>query len=110
MFMNVGYIGVESGSIPVNFSSQTFFKSSPVMHIMVNRLVPTHFKKFTDGCPVIQSFTLNDKEKKWEQSSKPAREPAADRLDWCSYTLQTQHFSKFAVGGIKQTSSSISER
>lgn len=110
MFMNIGYLGVESGTVPVNFSNSSFFKSSPAIHIIVSKLVPGPINRLSDGCPSIGLFSFNEVDKKWELSSKPVREPAFDRLNWCGYTLQTQHFSKFAVGGIKQSSSLVSER
>jgi hypothetical protein len=42
------------------------------------------------------------------QLDKPLRIQALDVDGECGYTLHTQHFSKFAVGGVKQQASSSS--
>ena len=110
MFMNIGYSGIESGTIPVNFSNPSFFKSSPAIHILVNKHIPIIVKRFSDGCPGIELFAFNEAYKRWESSTQPEREPTSDHLNWCGYVLHTPHFSKFAVGGIKQSSSLNSER
>ena len=110
MFMNVGYLGVESGTTPVNFSNPSFFKTSPVIHLLVSKHIPVIIKRLSDGCPSVELFALNEAYKRWEPSIEPDREPTLDHSDWCGYSLHTQHFSKFAVGGIKQSSSLNSER
>jgi hypothetical protein len=57
--------------------------------------------KLSDGCPNITTFFFNEYLGKWQILNKPIRDPARDTMDKCSYTIETGHFSKFAVGGIK---------
>jgi hypothetical protein len=62
--------------------------------------------KLADGCPDINLYSFNESVTTWRQLDKPQRMPALDIDDECGYALHTQHFSKFAVGGVKQQASS----
>jgi hypothetical protein len=112
LFMNIGYIG-EGGKTAakiVNFSNSKSFASSPDVNIVVSKSLDT--AKLADGCPDIKLYSFDESATKWAQLDKPLRITALDVNGECGYTLHTQHFSKFAVGGVKQQASSsiISEQ
>jgi hypothetical protein len=67
-------------------------KSSPQLNI----------SKLPDGCPDVKLYSFNEFDAKWQQLDKPIRSATLDTHDECGYILQTQHFSKFAVGGIRE--------
>jgi hypothetical protein len=105
LFINVGYIGVGGGVTSaikvVNFSNPKLFASSPDISILVSKSSPhLTMSKLPDGCPNISLYSFNDSIAKWQQLDKPIRAAMLDIHDECGYILQTQHFSKFAVGGI----------
>jgi hypothetical protein len=108
LFMNIGYVG-EGGTTAVkvvNFSNSSSFVSSPDINIIVSKSLD--MTKLADGCPDLKLYSFNESTAKWQQLDKPTRTPILDVHDECGYTLHIQHFSKFAVGGIKpQLSSSI---
>ncbi len=49
---------------------------------------------------IFSLYSFNESIAKWQQLDKPIRAAMLDVHDECGYILQTQHFSKFAVGGI----------
>jgi hypothetical protein len=103
--MNIGYIGEGVGATAapkvVNFSNPKSFASSPDISILVSKSSPhLTMSKLPDGCPNISLYSFNDSIAKWQQLDKPIRAAMLDIHDECGYILQTQHFSKFAVGGI----------
>ncbi|MGB7954572.1 MAG: hypothetical protein WCF23_11385 [Candidatus Nitrosopolaris sp.] len=105
LFINVGYIGVGGGVTSaikvVNFSNPKLFASSPDISILVRKSSPhLAMSKLPDGCPNISLYSFNESIAKWQQLDKPIRAAMLDIHDECGYILQTQHFSKFAVGGI----------
>jgi hypothetical protein len=108
LFMNIGYIGEGGGTTTtakiVNFSNSKSFASSPDINIVVSKSLDT--AKLADGCPDINLYSFDESATKWAQLDKPLRIPALDVDGECGYTLHTQHFSKFAVGGVKQQASS----
>jgi hypothetical protein len=114
LFMNIGYIGEGGGTTTaakiVNFSNSKSFASSPDINIVVSKSLDT--TKLADGCPDINLYSFDESTTKWAQLDKPLRIQALDVDSECGYTLHTQHFSKFAVGGVKQQASSpiISEQ
>lgn len=94
LFLNIDYVGQEA----VKFSNPAAFKSSPLIQILVAKALPT--PKLTDGCPDIRLFAINQASGNWETLTKPTRDVAIDKPGECGFTLETGHFSKFAVGGI----------
>jgi hypothetical protein len=103
LFMNIGYVGTGGTTAAVkivNFSNSKSFASSPDINIIVSKSLGT--TKLTDGCPDINLYSFDESVTKWSQLNKPMRIPALDINDECAYSLHTQHFSKFAVGGVKQ--------
>ena len=90
----------------VNFSNSKSFASSPDINIVVSKSLG--ITKLADGCPDVNLYSFNEYTTKWAQLDKAMRTPILDIHNECGYTVHTQHFSKFAVGGIKpQLSSSI---
>lgn len=106
LFLNIDYIGKGGAGSrsDVNFYAVNSFKSSPQINILVSKSINT-ITKFADGCPDIRLFSFNEFTNKWQKLSNPARIPLEDVVDQCGYALKTQHFSKFAVGGIKPPTS-----
>jgi hypothetical protein len=112
LFMNIGYVGggggaggtTEAVARIVNFSNSKSFASSPDINIIVSKSLGT--TKLADGCPDINLYSFDESVTKWAQLNKPMRIPVLDINDECGYSLHTQHFSKFAVGGVKQQASS----
>jgi hypothetical protein len=106
LFMNIGYIGEGVGATAatkvVNFSNPKSFASSPDISILVSKSSRLSIAKLPDGCPDISLYSFNESVAKWQQLDKPIRAAILDVHDECGYILQTQHFSKFAVGGIKE--------
>jgi hypothetical protein len=100
LFLNIGFVGQAGGTKKIiEFSNSSSFASSPEINIFVNKSLNT--TKLSDGCPNITTFFFNENLGKWQILNKPIRDPARDTMDKCSYTIETGHFSKFAVGGIK---------
>jgi hypothetical protein len=100
LFLNVGFVGQAGGGNKViNFSNVTSFVSSPQINILVSKSLNT--TKLSDGCPDMTLFFFNENTGKWQTLNKPVRQPSGDIVGKCSYILETGHFSKFAVGGIK---------
>jgi hypothetical protein len=105
LFMNIGYVGGKTTAAKiVNFSNSKSFASSPDINIVVSKSLDT--AKLADGCPDINLYSFKESATKWTQLDKPLRIPSLDINDKCGYSLHTQHFSKFAVGGVKQQTSS----
>jgi hypothetical protein len=106
LFMNIGYIGEGVGATAatkvLNFSNPKSFASSPDISILVSKSSRLSIAKLPDGCPDISLYSFNESVAKWQQLDKPIRAAMLDGHDECGYILQTQHFSKFAVGGIKE--------
>jgi hypothetical protein len=106
LFINVGYIGVGGGVTAatkvVNFSNPKSFASSPYISALVSKSSYLSISKLPDGCPDIRLYSFNESIAKWQQLNKPVRATMQDTHDECGYILQTQHFSKFAVGGIRE--------
>jgi hypothetical protein len=103
LFLNIDYVGElnqkpsgrEAGKI--NFSDPNSFISSPEIVIAVSKSLAA--EKLGDGCPKMAAGLFNDETGKW-QPAKINRTKAEDTAETCSYNLLTQHFSKFAVGGV----------
>jgi hypothetical protein len=104
LFLNIDYVGKQDkGSNPneigkLNFSDPANFISSP--EIIIDALKSLNSVKLDDGCPKLAAGLFNEQSGKWQ----PAKINRTQSLDTstveCSYKLQTEHFSKFAVGGV----------
>jgi hypothetical protein len=104
LFLNIDYVGKQDwGSNPnetgkLNFSDPANFISSPEIIIGASKSLNT--VKLDDGCPKLAAGLFNEQSGKWQ----PAKINRTQSLDAstveCSYKLQTEHFSKFAVGGV----------
>jgi hypothetical protein len=70
--------------------------------MLVSKSSHLSISKLPDGCPDIKLYSFIESIAKWQQLDKPMRATMLDTHDECGYILQTQHFSKFAVGGIKE--------
>jgi hypothetical protein len=100
LFMTIGYIGGAGEVKVVNFSNPKSFISSPEITIYVNRSI--NITKLADGCPDIRLFSFNESTANWQQQvDKPIHAAMLDVHNECAYILRTEHFSKFAVGGVK---------
>lgn len=91
------------GSSPVSFSSATAFDSPPKIKTLIKRNLEV--PKLADGCPDVNLYLLNEAVNPtiWTFLNKPTREPTLDNAQECGYSVQPDHFSKFAVGGVKIT-------
>jgi hypothetical protein len=100
LFLNIDFVveGVGEKKV-VNFTNLNSFKSSPQINMLVSRSLNT--TKLADGCADIRLFFFNVNASNWQNSNKPIRDKAIDTVSDCGYTIETGHFSKFAVGGVK---------
>jgi hypothetical protein len=111
LFVNIGYIGAGTGPVKaINFSDSKSFAVSPDINIVVTKSLNLPITKLPDGCPDIKLYSFNESTGKWQQLDKPIREATLDSHEECGYILHTHHFSKFAVGGIKEQSSIVLEQ
>lgn len=104
LFLNIDYVGKQGegpNSKPtntLNFSDPSKFTSSP--EIIIGALKSLNSVKLDDGCPKLAAGLFNEQTGKWQPAkinrTQLADTPSAD----CIYKLQTEHFSKFAVGGV----------
>ena len=100
LFLNIDYIGegsVQSGAKGLNFSDPSYFSSSPEVSLIVSKSL--NAEKLNDGCPKMAAGLFDDDTGRW----RPANLTRSEKLgseDVCSYKLLTEHFSKFAVGGV----------
>jgi hypothetical protein len=114
LFLNIDYVGqkiksdltnTNTNTSKLNFSDPENFISSPEVIIGAKKSLKA--LKFDDGCPKLAAGIFNEKTGKW-QPATINRTQSVDTLTECSYKLQTEHFSKFAVGGVVPPA--ISER
>ena len=96
LFLNVGFIG--------NFGSATFsesgaFQSTPKVKIQVIKTLDVD--TLEDGCPDITLLMFNESTSLWQEVRNPVRDATLDTADLCGYVVEPDHFSKFAVGGVK---------
>jgi hypothetical protein len=100
LFLNIDYIGegsTQSGAKGLNFSDPTYFTSSPEVSLIVSKSL--NAERLKDGCPKMAAGLFDDDTGRW----RPANLTRSEKLgseDVCSYKLLTEHFSKFAVGGV----------
>lgn len=86
-----------------NWGDPESFAEPPTMTFLVPKQMDNVIID-SNGCPVTGAFLLDPKSGKWQDSSVNVLSitPVSDNK--CEVVLQTQHFSKFAIGGIKPTS------
>jgi hypothetical protein len=100
LFLDVDFVG------DVDFSNPDSFASPPEFVILVDRSLDG--ETLPDGCPEIQLYLLNENTDTWEVVETPERNPDGDTADECSYIVHTEHFSKFGIGSVKGTISTVS--
>ena len=98
LFLNIEYI-YSNESTQIDFSNPESFISSPLSYISVNKSLDTD--KLNDGCPDLSLYTYNEINEQWNTIDKLQRYKLFDTDEKCGYVIKLQHFSKFAVGGIK---------
>lgn len=99
-YLDVDFIG-DFGSSPASFSSAAAFDSPPKIKTLIKRNLEV--AKLADGCPDVNLYSLNESVDPavWILLNKPTREPTLDNVQECGFAVQPEHFSKFAVGGVK---------
>jgi hypothetical protein len=106
--ISVLFLDINStGQVVHPFSSPAAFESSPSIEILVNKTVDITKLKDGSGCPDIQLSTFNESSANWQTLSKPTRTASIDTPVVCGFTLETGHFSKFAVGGVTSLAPSL---
>ena len=90
LFLDIGFVG------DADFSDPAAFRSSPRIDILVNKTLPG-FPELPNGCPDFRLLFFNGDD--WEEIQK--LNPTGNFSDFCPFTLEPEHFSKFAVGGVK---------
>jgi hypothetical protein len=106
--ISVLFLDINStGQVVQPFTSPAAFESSPSIEILVNKTADITKLKDGSGCPDIQLSTFNESSANWQTLSKPTRTASIDTPVECGYTLQTGHFSKFAVGGVSSLAPSL---
>jgi hypothetical protein len=96
-----------TGQVVQPFTSPAAFESSPSIEILVNKTADITKLKDGSGCPDIELSTFNEASANWQALSKPTRTASIDTSAECGYTLETGHFSKFAVGGVTALAPSL---
>jgi len=90
LFLDVGFVG------NVDFSNPSAFKSSPLIDILVNKTLPG-FQELPNGCADFKLLFFDGTD--WTEVQK--LNPTGNFTDFCPFTLEPEHFSKFGVGGVK---------
>ncbi|HEX2556952.1 MAG TPA: SpaA isopeptide-forming pilin-related protein, partial [Nitrososphaera sp.] len=96
LYMTTDYVGDFGIS---SFSEEEAFDSPPKVTILVDK--DAGVKLLNDGCPDLVLFMFNELTEQWEQVRQAVRDPAIDSGESCGYIVEPDHFSKFAVGGVK---------
>jgi hypothetical protein len=103
MFVTVDFVGefalLSTEVVPLSFSTEEAFEESPRVSVLVDKKL--NIKKLSDGCPDVSLYFFDEDEETWEKVNKPDREESLDTSQHCGYVLETGHWSKFAVGGVK---------
>lgn len=94
MFVSVDSVG---DFVSSDFSSASAFQASPKIRTQISKDID--IVKLADGCPDISLYFLDGAT--WTTVKKPARDASLDTTQLCGYVLETDHWSKFAVGGVK---------
>jgi hypothetical protein len=93
LFLDVGFVGSEDFSDPITFGS------SPAVDVIVNKTIDG-FDKLPDGCADFRVLLFDEDAGEWKFVEQ-LRNPKFDTEAQCGFTLHPEHFSKFAVGGVK---------
>jgi hypothetical protein len=93
LFLDVGFVG------NIDFSEPSVFRSSPIVDVIVNKTIDG-FSQLEDGCADFRVLLFNEQTEEWE-TVEQLRNPKFDSESQCGFTLHPEHFSKFAVGGVK---------
>ncbi|GEM_PF-1387630 len=93
LFLDIDFVG------NIDFSDPDAFESPPVIDILVNKTLDG-FDELPDGCVDFQLLLFNEGTGEWDVIDQ-LREPTRDTDIQCGFTLFPEHFSKFAVGGVK---------
>jgi len=102
LFLEIDFVG------DVDYSDPAAFESPPVIDILVNKTL-AGFDELPDGCVDFRLLLFNEGTGEWDEISQ-LRDPTRDTEIQCGFTLSPEHFSKFAVGGVKgQTISTESD-
>ena len=110
LFMDVGFVG------DVDFSDPGSFQSTPRIDILVDKTIPG-FDELPEGCTDFVMLLFDEDQNKWVELQKlrtptldsGAETPDDPSDDRCGFTLLPEHFSKFAVGGVKGQTISTEE-
>jgi hypothetical protein len=98
LFLNIDYI-YSGEPTQIDFSNPESFISSPLSYISINKSLD--IDKLNDGCPDVSLYAYNEINEQWNILDKLQRYGLFDTEEKCGYIIKLQHFSKFAVGGIK---------
>ena len=92
LFLEIDFVG------DVDFSDPVSFESRPIIDMLVNKTLPG-FDQLPDGCIDFQLLLFDEETEDWDVLEE-LRNPTRDTDTQCGFTLQPEHFSKFAVGGV----------
>jgi hypothetical protein len=81
------------------FSLGTSFASPTTVLMHVDRNLPDA-SEAPDGCPLLEFYIFDEEKGVWVEPNNPERVVSADESERCGFVIETDHFSKFAVGGI----------
>ena len=98
LFLNIDYI-YSGEPTQIDFSNPESFISSPLSYISIDKSLD--IDKLNDGCPDVSLYAYNEINEQWNILDKLQRYGLFDTEEKCGYIIKLQHFSKFAVGGIK---------
>jgi hypothetical protein len=83
----------------IDFGNSASFASSPTVEFKVKKNLATGVPALGDGCPDVRMYLRNPSTNTWEILAQPARNPAGDTADMCSYIQTLPHFSDYVVSG-----------
>ncbi len=100
MYLTVDFVGVFDDP-PPDFSSEDAFAESPRISVLIDEDLDVD--QLDDGCPDVSFFFLDESvtPNVWIEIEEPERDASLDTTGYCGYVLETGHWSKFAVGGVK---------
>ncbi|HEY7532738.1 MAG TPA: 6-bladed beta-propeller, partial [Nitrospiraceae bacterium] len=100
MYLTVDFVGIFDDP-PPDFSSEDAFAESPRVSVLID--ADLDVDQLDDGCPDVSFFFLDESvtPNVWIEIAEPERDSSLDTAGYCGYVLETGHWSKFAVGGVK---------
>lgn len=102
LFVDLKY-PYEEASQGFNWGVPESFAQPPTMTFVVPKQIDNVIVD-SQGCPVTGVFLLDPKSGQWTDSTIKVLSTAPVSDDKCEVVFQAQHFSKFAVGGIRPSS------